>query len=84
VVVANVAPANGATAELQSGTRCLNALIDELDASVVDVQGWLCPAYDCTVSESLRPDGVHFRTAGQLQRDVTVALLELVVPIAGY
>jgi hypothetical protein len=84
VVVANVAPITGADAELQGGTRCLNELVTELDAVVFDYQGWLCPEYDCTVSSSLRPDGTHFRNAGQLQRDVTETLIGLVLPIAGY
>ena len=84
VVVANIAPTVGASAEVQKGARCLNALVADLGAAVFDYQGWLCPEYDCTVSASLRPDGLHFRNAGQLQRDVTVTLMELVLPIAGY
>ncbi len=84
VVVANVAPISGASADLQRGTRCLNALVAELDAPIFDYQGWLCPEYDCTSSASLRPDGTHFRNAGQLQRDVTATLIGLVLPVAGY
>lgn len=84
VIVSNVAPTFGADAASQEGTRCLNALVADLNAPVFDYQGWLCPDYDCTVSASLRPDGLHFRNAGQLQRDVTETLMELVLPLAGY
>lgn len=84
VVVANVAPESDSTAEEEKGARCLNALVADLGAPVLDYQGWLCPEYDCAVSASLRPDGIHFRNAGQLQRDVTTTLMELTLPIAGY
>jgi len=84
VVVANIAPLTGVNAEEMEPTRCLNALVDDLDARVFDYQGWLCPDYDCAVSEALRPDDIHFRNAADLQLDVTAALVELVLPIVGY
>ena len=82
-VVSSVAPPSLPRAEQGPGTRCLNALIDQVDAPQFDFQEWLCPGYDCG-SSTLRTDGVHFRNTGQLQRDVMEAIIPQVVTAAGY
>jgi hypothetical protein len=83
VVVSSVAPPSLPRAEQGPGTRCLNALVDQVDAPQFDYQEWLCPDYDCG-SSTLRTDGVHFRNTGRLQRDVMEAIIPQVVAAAGY
>ena len=84
VVFSSVAPPAIDEAERAPGTSCLNAASDELDGNRFDYSNWLCPDGDCDASEGLRSDGIHFRNSTELQEQVLQALLDQVLPVAGY
>jgi hypothetical protein len=84
VVVSTVAPLAAPEDELANSTRCLNRLVEQIDAPQFDYQQWLCPDYRCDSSSALRPDGVHFGGTDQLRRDVMEAIVPQVVEAAGY
>ena len=84
VVFSSVAPPAIPIAEQRPGTGCLNAASDELDGNRFDYSNWLCPNGDCAASEGLRSDGIHFRNSAELQEQVLQALLDQVLPVAGY
>ncbi len=84
VVFSSVAPPAIPIAERRPGTGCLNTASDELDGNRFDYSNWLCPDGDCAASEGLRSDGIHFRNSTELQEQVLQALLDQVLPVAGY
>jgi peptidoglycan/LPS O-acetylase OafA/YrhL len=84
VVFSSVAPFAIPIAERRPGTGCLNAASDELDGNRFDYSDWLCPDGDCDASAGLRSDGIHFRNSAELQEQVLQALLDQVLPVAGY
>ena len=84
VVISTVAPADIDDEGHDVPTRCLNAVVESLDADVFDYGDWLCPDHDCTPSSDLRADKVHFSDIEPLRRGVTGAILAQVLPIAGY
>jgi peptidoglycan/LPS O-acetylase OafA/YrhL len=83
VVVSTVAPVAASDENLTTGTRCLNGLVDQIEAPQFDYQEWLCPDYRCG-SSTLRPDGVHFGDTDELRRDVMEAIVPQVLEAAGY
>lgn len=84
VVFSSVAPPAIPIVDRRPGTGCLNAASDELDGNRFDYSNWLCPGGDCDASEGLRSDGIHFRNSTELQEQVLQALLDQVLPVAGY
>lgn len=84
VIVSTVAPADIDDEGHELPTKCLNAVVDQLDALVFDYGDWLCPDYDCSQSRDLRADRVHFTDIDELRRDVTETILANVLPLAGY
>lgn len=84
VVFSSVAPPAIPIAERRPGTGCLNAASDQLDGNQFDYSNWLCPDGDCDASQGLRSDGIHFRNSAELQEQVLQALLDQVLPVAGY
>jgi peptidoglycan/LPS O-acetylase OafA/YrhL len=84
VIVSTVAPADIDDDGHELPTRCLNALVEDIDAPVFDYGDWLCPNYDCSPSSDLRADKVHFSPIEPLRRGVLDAILAQVLPIAGY
>ena len=84
VVISSVAPADIDAEGHDAPTRCLNAVVESLDALVFDYGDWLCPDYDCSASSDLRADKVHFTEDVELRRGVVAAILVEVLPIAGY
>jgi peptidoglycan/LPS O-acetylase OafA/YrhL len=84
VVFSSVAPFAIPIAERRPGTGCLNAASDDLDGNRFDYSDWLCPDGDCDASAGLRSDGIHFRNSAELQEQVLQALLDQVLPVAGY
>lgn len=84
VVFSSVAPPAIPIAEQRPGTGCLNAASDELDGNRFDYSNWLCPDGDCEASAGLRSDGIHFGNSVELQEQVLQALLDQVLPAAGY
>ena len=84
VVFSSVAPPAIPIADRSPGTDCLNAAFDQLDGNQFDYSNWLCPDGDCDASQGLRSDGIHFRNSAELQEQVLQALLDQVLPVAGY
>ncbi len=84
VVVSTVAPADTDQVDRAVATRCLNASVQQLDATVFDYGEWLCPSEDCSTSRDLRGDRVHFSEIPSVRREVLDAILAQILPIAGY
>ena len=84
VVISTVAPSDIDAVGHELPTKCLNAVVEQLDALVFDYGEWLCPGYDCSTSSDLRADKVHFSVIEPLRREVTESILAQVLAIAGY
>ena len=84
VVVATVPPPGGPAESSSAGSECLNAELRERDVNLFDFADWICPAGDCTVFDSLRPDGVHFDAADDVRVPILSRMVTEALKTAGY
>ncbi|MEP4651721.1 MAG: hypothetical protein ABJ314_16160, partial [Ilumatobacter sp.] len=84
VVISTVAPPQLDPSEQDGVTDCLNRAVAGIELPTFDYARWLCPDNDCSVSSTLRSDGIHFDNVDRLQVDVMRILLDQLVEIAGY